>query len=90
MNAVIDTYCGLSCADCDYREKCGCMGCIASLGKPFHGKCEVADCAIEKGVAFCGECGEFPCEILTRYSYDKEQGDNGARIERCRQLKKLG
>ncbi len=82
-----DTYCGLSCKDCTFREPCGCKGCIATGGKPFHGKCDVAECAVKKQQAFCGSCESFPCDILTRYSYDKENGDNGARIESCKRIK---
>ncbi|MCL2834167.1 MAG: DUF3795 domain-containing protein [Treponema sp.] len=84
---MFDTYCGLKCSDCEFKEKFSCNGCIASGGKPFHGKCEVADCAISKNKRFCGECENFPCEILKRYSFDKEHGDNGARIEHCKNLK---
>ncbi len=87
MSDNFDTYCGLSCESCEYREKMNCSGCISSEGKPFHGECKVAKCAVDKKRRFCGECGEFPCELLKSYSYDKEQGDNGARIENCKQIK---
>ncbi|MCL2520890.1 MAG: DUF3795 domain-containing protein [Spirochaetaceae bacterium] len=87
---MFDSYCGLKCAECDYKEKHGCKGCIASEGKPFWssagGECEVAQCAIAKDVRFCGECLDFPCKILNKYAFDKEQGDNGARIEHCKTL----
>jgi len=83
---MFDTFCGLKCSTCEFKEKFNCGGCIASGGKPFHGKCDVADCAISKGVRFCGECRNFPCEILKKYSFDKEHGDNGARIEHCKAL----
>ncbi|MBQ2955973.1 MAG: hypothetical protein IJE08_05880 [Clostridia bacterium] len=83
---VIDTRCGLSCAECTYRESCGCGGCIATNGHPFHGECPVAQCCQEKGWVHCGQCDAFPCELLTQYSCDPEHGDNppGARIEVCR------
>lgn len=84
---VITTYCGLDCDTCDFKESCSCGGCVATGGKPFHGHCDVAECAVAKGKAFCGECENFPCETLKRYSFDPEHGDNGARIERCSQLK---
>jgi hypothetical protein len=29
-------------------------------------------------------CGDFPCDLLNQFAYDKEQGDNGKRIEQCR------
>lgn len=89
MKEVMDTYCGLSCATCEYREENNCKGCINSEGKPFYGECEIAECASKKNIGFCGECADFPCDILKRYSYDEEHGDNpkGARIERCRNHK---
>ena len=82
-----DTYCGLRCENCEYREKMNCGGCIATGGKPFHGHCEVADCAVSKKRRFCGECPSFPCDTLTRYSNDPVHGDQGARIESCRAIK---
>jgi hypothetical protein len=84
---MFDTYCGLKCSECGFKEKNNCGGCIASGGKPFHGKCEIANCAISRNKRFCGECESFPCEILKEYSFDKEHGDNGARIEYCKTLK---
>lgn len=89
MKVVIESYCGLSCAECNYRESSNCGGCAATEGHPFHGECEIAECAKKKGIRFCGECTDIPCEILKRYSYDEEHGDNprGARIERCGMLK---
>lgn len=90
MKEMIDSYCGLSCAECTYREPMHCGGCIATQGKPFHGACEVAECAKGRGRRFCGECEHIPCEILTRYSHDPEHGDTppGARIERCQSIKR--
>jgi hypothetical protein len=33
----------------------------------------------------CGiVCGDFPCDLLNQFAYDKEQGDDGKRIEQCR------
>lgn len=87
MGTEYDTYCGLSCKDCEWREKTNCGGCIATKGNPFHGKCDVAECAKAKNRGFCGECGEFPCDILKGYSFDPEHGDNGARIENCKKIK---
>lgn len=84
---TFDTYCGLCCESCEYREPCKCGGCIATKGKPFHGECKVATCATGKGRRFCGECESFPCDLLKSYSYDAEQGDNGARIEKCKTIK---
>ncbi|HEX2954765.1 MAG TPA: DUF3795 domain-containing protein, partial [Bacillota bacterium] len=89
MKTVIDTYCGLSCAECDMKEKNQCNGCIATEGHPFHGGCEIAECVKKKNLQFCGECEHLPCEIISRYSNDEEHGDHpkGARIERCKSLK---
>lgn len=91
MKEVIDTYCGLSCQNCGYKEKNNCGGCIATKGNTFHGKCEIAECAKKKEINFCGECADFPCEIITKFSNDEVYGDNpkGARIERCRILKEM-
>lgn len=83
----IESYCGLSCSECRYREKNNCAGCVASEGKPYHGSCEVADCAKERSRRFCGECPDFPCEKLSRYAFDPEYGDNGERIENCKRIK---
>ena len=84
MYKGMDSYCGLSCEECEYREEFHCGGC-----NPFYGPCELAACARRKKVNFCGECKDFCCEMLHRYSYDDEEGDDpkGARIERCRQMK---
>ena len=88
-NEVIDTRCGLHCVGCKFKESCGCKGCIASNGHPFHGECPVAACCQEKGHTHCGECAVFPCELLTQYSCDPVHGDTpkGARIEQCRKWK---
>ncbi len=87
MKTTFDTYCGLSCSTCEYRDATGCKGCIASGGNPFHGKCEIAECAISRGKRFCGECENMPCEILNRYAFDKEHGDEGTRIENLQLIK---
>lgn len=86
-DTYFDSYCGLCCRDCEFREPCSCGGCIATDGHPFHGRCDVAECAKSRGRRFCGECGEFPCELLKSYSYDTEHGDSGRRIESCRVIK---
>lgn len=89
IRKTIDTYCGLCCADCEFREKMNCKGCVASQGQPFHGECPVARCAMERKRGFCGECPDFPCQLLQDYSNDPEHGDTpkGARISRCSQIK---
>ena len=82
-----DTRCGLSCAECGYREPHNCGGCVATMGKPFHGECPVAVCCQSKGFDHCGFCSEIPCELLYSYSYlDPEHGDDppGKRVEICK------
>ena len=39
---MIDSRCGLHCTGCEYKETCGCGGCIETNGHPFHGECPVA------------------------------------------------
>ncbi len=87
MSEKFDTYCGLCCETCTYKESHNCGGCIATDGKPFYGECTLAKCANEKKRRFCGECEHFPCELLNNYSFDKEHGDNGERIENCKRIK---
>ena len=80
---TVDSRCGLHCTNCEWKESHGCGGCIETNGKPFHGECRVAACCQNKGFVHCGECPDIPCELLIQFSYDEEQGDNGARIEQC-------
>lgn len=82
---MIESRCGLLCNQCDFKEKCGCGGCVETNGNPFHGECPVAKCCQKKGLSHCGECPEIPCKQLYQYSVlDKEHGDNGKRIEQCK------
>lgn len=92
MEKNYTSYCGLDCNECSYKVSQGCGGCIATGGTPFWAngdsvKCEVAECNKAEGRGFCGECGKFPCEILNRFAYDEEQGDDGKRIENCKVIK---
>lgn len=84
---MVETYCGLICTGCEYKEKTNCGGCVATQGNPFHGECQLAKCCISKKHNHCGECSDFPCELLVSFSNDEEYGDKpkGKRIE---QLKK--
>lgn len=77
---VAESFCGIICSKCDYKNKVNCPGCFACKGKPFHGECRVAVCCISKNLRHCGECAEFPCELLKEFAYDKEHGDDGERI----------
>ena len=83
----VQSYCGLLCDGCSYKESHGCVGCLALKGKPFWGECDVAKCCIGKGYAHCGECPDMPCEDLRNMSCgDGEECDKppGARISVCR------
>jgi len=61
-----------------------CKGCI-NIEKPFWGEnCPIKSCCENKGIEHCGICDNFPCSVLTGFSYDKEQGDNGKRINQCK------
>ena len=77
----IPSYCGIDCKTCEYKDKENCSGCKKVKGKVFWGQCQVASCCIEKELDNCGLCTDFPCKLLKKFAYDKEQGDNGKRIE---------
>ncbi len=80
----IESRCGLLCSECTYREPTNCVGCV-HMEKPFWGdRCPVKACCEAKQHMHCGQCEEFPCDLLKDFAYDKEQGDNGSRIERCK------
>ncbi len=79
-------YCGLDCGACDYREKCNCPTCHVAAGEMFWGQCPIAKCNMSKGFDNCSQCAEFPCDQLTQFAFDKEQGDNGKRIETLRRM----
>jgi len=80
-------YCGLDCQTCSFRTTRKCPGCQAAAGKMFWGECTLAKCCIGKGFEHCGKCEQFPCEQLEAFSFAKEQGDNGRRIENLRAVK---
>lgn len=81
---MVESRCGLLCSKCGYKDQVGCAGCM-NIEKPFWGEeCPVKSCCEGKKLNHCGECDDFVCEILKGFSYDKEQGDNGKRIEQCR------
>ncbi len=87
INKAIDSRCGLHCTGCEWKESCGCNGCIETNGHPFHGECHIAVCCQEKGYVHCGECNIIPCNKLYAYTYlDPEHGDKpqGARVSICR------
>jgi hypothetical protein len=63
-----------------------CGGCV-KIDKPFwagENSCPVKSYCENKNYEHCGVCAAFPCDLLNRFAYDKEQGDDGKRIEQCR------
>ena len=81
---MVESRCGILCGECEYKEKMNCAGCIY-IEKPFWGdSCPVKDCCEGRGHSHCGQCSEFPCELLNEFAFDKEQGDDGKRIEQCK------
>jgi len=86
---MIKSRCGIVCAPVKCKEAFGvdCAGCV-NIEQPFHGKCSVKMCCESKGLGHCGLCVEFPCALLDSFAYDKEHGDNGARIEQCKEWAK--
>ncbi len=81
---MIESRCGVVCSECEYKEEMNCKGCI-HIKKPFWGEsCPIKDCCEGKTLENCGQCNDFPCELLNSFAYDKEQGDEGKRIEQCK------
>ena len=83
---MIESRCGIICSECEYRESMGCKGC-SNVSEPFWGQCKVKNCCEGKKQSHCGECQNFVCQDLHDFAYDKEQGDNGKRIEQCKAWK---
>ena len=83
MSGEIQSRCGILCGECGYRESMGCKGCV-NIDNPFWGECPVKTSCEGKGHEHCGQCAEFPCKQLNDFAYDKEQGDDGKRIEQCK------
>ncbi|MGO5065505.1 DUF3795 domain-containing protein [Clostridium sporogenes] len=80
----IESRCGILCSACEYKDQMGCSGCV-NIEKPFWGeKCPVKSCCESKENKHCGTCENFTCELLNKFAYDKEQGDNGKGIKQCR------
>ena len=81
---MIESRCGILCSECEYKEQMNCKGCV-NIRKPFWGEsCPVKSCCENKKHENCGYCNDFPCELLNKFAYDKEQGDDGKRIEQCK------
>ncbi|MFZ7119525.1 MAG: DUF3795 domain-containing protein [Eubacteriaceae bacterium] len=80
---MIESRCGLLCSKCKFRDVYTCPTCI-NTDKLYWGECEIKKCCESKNLTHCGECDEFPCSLLLEFSFNKEHGDNGSRIERCK------
>jgi hypothetical protein len=81
------SYCGLDCESCNLREEVLCEGCKGSDTTYWGGICEIKECARKlQKVENCSQCVKFPCDILLDISFDPETGDEGARIERLKEL----
>ena len=81
---MIESRCGILCAGCSYREEMNCGGCT-NISKPFWGdSCPIKYCCEKKLLKHCGQCTMFPCDKLNEFAYDKEQGDDGKRLDTCR------
>ncbi|MCR1954057.1 DUF3795 domain-containing protein [Clostridioides mangenotii] len=81
---MIESRCGLLCDKCGYKDEVECIGCL-NIQKPFWGEvCPIKSCCESKEYNHCGECSKFACELLVAFSYDKNQGDDGKRVEQCK------
>lgn len=81
---MIESRCGILCSECKYKEQMNCSGCV-NIKKPFWGEsCELKSCCENNTKKHCGECEKFPCSVLSQFSYDEKEGDNGKRIEQCK------
>jgi hypothetical protein len=92
-------YCGLDCSACAIRGNVLCKGCrgydtpentqTPELPETTYwgGICEIKECAVKlQKVKHCGLCEKFPCNLLLDIAFDPETGDDGARIERLKEL----
>jgi len=88
MNNVIQSLCGLLCVELPCRKQFNCAGCV-NIATPAWGSCKIKSCCEAKNLPHCGQCPEFPCRQLKEFSYDKEHGDNGKRIEQIREWNRI-
>ncbi|MCR5685474.1 MAG: 4-alpha-glucanotransferase [Lachnospiraceae bacterium] len=80
----VESRCGICCSECTLECEGRTKGCIG-ISKPFHGDCEVKTCCESNKLDYCGDCDDFPCKLLEKYAFDPEHGDNGKRIEQCKE-----
>ena len=84
----VESRCGIECSKCKYKEQMGCAGCL-NIDQPFWGECDIKKCCEARDFINCGQCPNFPCQTLKDYSYDEKEGDNGKRIETCKEWSNL-
>jgi len=84
MNEIFYNYCGLDCVVCNCSNKYA-----EEPGNILNGtmKCEIEECAKEKKKKFCGECDDFPCDIIARYSENRDLNHGNVNIEKCKFIK---
>ena len=84
---MVVSRCGIICCSKTCKEAFGfdCAGCVNIEKPPWGDECPVKSCCESLNLAHCGECPDFPCSVLKDFSFDPEHGDNGARIEQCRE-----
>lgn len=80
---MIQSRCGLKCEECSFKLSGKCEGCT-KIENPFWGVCSIKGCCESKNLAHCGQCTQFPCLELTVFSWDEANGDEGKRIDTCR------
>jgi len=81
---MVQSRCGIKCDECKYKEEIGCKGCLL-VENPFWGECGVKRCCEARKHEHCGQCMDFPCKLLNSYAFAEQEGDNGKRIEHCRE-----
>lgn len=80
----VKSRCGIDCEECKFMKEKVCIGCT-HIKKPFWSdNCPIKTCCENKQISCCGDCNIFPCELLKSFAYDKDNGDNGLRIENCK------
>ena len=88
---MVKSRCGIICDTQKCKEAFGfdCEGCLNISSPPWGESCAVKACSEGRKLNHCGECEDFPCDLLKNFSFDKEHGDNGARIDQCKEWTKL-
>ena len=93
---MAETYCGKTCAGCDYKETLSCPGCRVGPGARFTGSCDLAKCCVSKGHDTCESCNLNPrCgpyrgrERVPSYRIRAEKAEEDRQEEICVRTKGL-